>query len=30
LSHSSGDFAITFDPSYFSKSGKKTYGFDKF
>ena len=30
LSHGSGNFAIAFDPSYISKSGKKTYGFDKF
>lgn len=30
LSHGSGNFAIAFDPSYISKSGKKTYGVDKF
>jgi len=30
LSHGSGNFVIAFDPSYISKSGKKTYGFDKF
>ena len=30
LSHGSGNFAIAFDPSYISKSGKKTYGYDKF
>jgi hypothetical protein len=30
LSHGSGNFAIAFDPSYISKSGKKTYGFDKY
>ena len=30
LLHGSGNFAIAFDPSYISKSGKKTYGFDKF
>lgn len=30
ISHGSGRFAIAFDPSYISKSGKKTYGTDKF
>ena len=30
LSHGSGDFAIAFDPSYISKSGKETPGLDKF
>jgi len=30
LSHGSGNFAIAFDPSYINKSGKKTYGFDKY
>ncbi len=30
LSHGSGNFAIAFDPSYISKSGKKTFGIDKF
>lgn len=30
LSHGSGNFAIAFDPSYINKSGKKTFGFDKY
>ena len=30
LSHSSGNNVIAFDPSYISKSGKKTPGVDKF
>lgn len=30
LSHGNGNFAIAFDHSYISKSGKKTYGYDKF
>jgi len=30
LTHGSGHFAIAFDPSYISKSGKKTPGVDKF
>jgi hypothetical protein len=30
LVHGSGHFAIAFDPSYISKSGKKTPGVDKF
>ena len=30
ISHGSGNFAIAFDPSYISKSGKKTPGVDKF
>ncbi len=30
ISHSSGKFAIAFDPSYISKSGNVTYGKDKF
>ena len=30
MTHGSGNFAIAFDPSYISKSGKKTPGRDKF
>lgn len=30
MSHGSGNYAIAFDPSYISKSGRKTYGVDKF
>jgi len=30
LTHGSSHFAIAFDPSYISKSGKKTPGYDKF
>ena len=30
LKHGSGSFVIAFDPSYISKSGKKTFGYDKF
>jgi hypothetical protein len=30
MTHGSGNFIIAFDPSYISKSGKKTYGLDQF
>ncbi len=30
MTHGSGNFIIAFDPSYISKSGKKTYGLDRF
>ena len=30
MNHGSGNFVIAFDPSYISKSGSKTYGYDKF
>lgn len=30
LSHGGSNLAIAFDPSYINKSGKKTYGYDKF
>ncbi len=30
ITHGSGNYAIAFDPSYISKSGRKTPGYDKF